>query len=989
MRTPRLLILWAFILFLNVCSYDNLSADTYEELSADADGLAQIVLIISSSQVVGQPLITEARIILLDSNSNQLTSYDLAAHPITLISETGLLVPNVLDNQALLTGGVINILAAQIVYQGPTGNVEIYATDGTISSSNVIVSFNGYDILDAFDFVGNDISQIYSGLPTTIHVTVQNRGTRVAYSQPTVKTYFKSGGGSIKHIFYQPHANGIIDTLPIKLETPNLNPGQDTMIIELSSEYLISSTILTSFSQKRIPVTVYELATFEVVENSLVPDTVYPGVTFSMAFDIAAIDFPGQIDSTHLVIKLADRANGTDLTTIYQGAPEPVSYTDGIIRYSGLNARIDTTAGLLPGNYYIKLEYELISGGNIFSLENNYPDSLTLLGSPSLSYISGSLTPTEVLGGDDIAFSFNITLSGVSFLEILPESTLFTITGVGFTSAVNLVIPSNILNQGVNTITTKQIYIPVDQMGENLTVNSWFSYRQAGSANYLKFRTDFGGQTIAVTELPEVKIISLDALLPNIPRVNTGQQFQMRSKIANLSEVLVKDLELVLSTNGNSVFDSQLVVDTILPFDTVDVYFSVTADTVINVNELFQLKVVSQNVEKLPPADDIEIIIIEEPALLLLSYNTEGINNGLVEPGDSVDLEISLTNYGQALTSSGRYRLSTGGIPMGIADPLNGNIVPNVPLKIRLVAPEMDTTTRISFALTELPRDLNYGEPADIEDTSFSFPVKIASLAADLFIKPGVISSLVTVGDINELFQLELTNTGTSSITDMLLKDITVVLSDHQGRPLPVRSLIEVGNTGFYENDEKVTTAVAGQDKLVLYFSDFIIKAAEQRTIVFKTQLVASPTESFSIHLDNFVVNAEFIDPYLAGEDVEVSSSSGDSTLIDNTFVTAGHTLATSFKIENNPFNPYQGPAGFRYYLKAASRVEFRIFSLIGEEVYARNMPEGDGLVGELNELNWDGRNNNGDMVYNGVYIAIIKILATGEEARMKVAVQK
>ena len=54
-----------------------------------------------------------------------------------------------------------------------------------------------------------------------------------------------------------------------------------------------------------------------------------------------------------------------------------------------------------------------------------------------------------------------------------------------------------------------------------------------------------------------------------------------------------------------------------------------------------------------------------------------------------------------------------------------------------------------------------------------------------------------------------------------------------------------------------------------------------------------------------------------------------------------------------------------------------------------RDIPEGGGTVGQLNELTWDGRNNNGDMVYNGVYIAIIKILATGEEARMKVAVMK
>ena len=51
-----------------------------------------------------------------------------------------------------------------------------------------------------------------------------------------------------------------------------------------------------------------------------------------------------------------------------------------------------------------------------------------------------------------------------------------------------------------------------------------------------------------------------------------------------------------------------------------------------------------------------------------------------------------------------------------------------------------------------------------------------------------------------------------------------------------------------------------------------------------------------------------------------------------------GASLAESFVIENNPFNPLEQPAVFAYDLEVPSRVEFRVFTLIGEEVYAEDV---------------------------------------------------
>jgi hypothetical protein len=98
--------------------------------------------------------------------------------------------------------------------------------------------------------------------------------------------------------------------------------------------------------------------------------------------------------------------------------------------------------------------------------------------------------------------------------------------------------------------------------------------------------------------------------------------------------------------------------------------------------------------------------------------------------------------------------------------------------------------------------------------------------------------------------------------------------------------------------------------------------------------------------------------------------------------------------LETNPWNPHQDPDGavsFSYYLAETGPVEFRIFTLIGEEVFAVILDEGDpGTESGVSQiLRWDGRNNQGDMVLNGVYVALLRAANTGEDARLKIAVVK
>jgi hypothetical protein len=111
---------------------------------------------------------------------------------------------------------------------------------------------------------------------------------------------------------------------------------------------------------------------------------------------------------------------------------------------------------------------------------------------------------------------------------------------------------------------------------------------------------------------------------------------------------------------------------------------------------------------------------------------------------------------------------------------------------------------------------------------------------------------------------------------------------------------------------------------------------------------------------------------------------------VNTTFAFKGQDLPASLVIQDNPFNPEVSPAVLSYELTAPSAIEFRVFTLAGEEVYSRDIPEGAAstAVGE-NLVTWDGRNNRGGLVLNGVYICSVKVVRTGQVARTKLALVK
>ncbi|MDZ7341480.1 MAG: hypothetical protein ONB27_08990 [candidate division KSB1 bacterium] len=103
--------------------------------------------------------------------------------------------------------------------------------------------------------------------------------------------------------------------------------------------------------------------------------------------------------------------------------------------------------------------------------------------------------------------------------------------------------------------------------------------------------------------------------------------------------------------------------------------------------------------------------------------------------------------------------------------------------------------------------------------------------------------------------------------------------------------------------------------------------------------------------------------------------------------------LKKSFRNYPNPFGTPDRPrTHFIYYLTEDCSIELKIYTLLGELVWSCAFDHTDrqgkrGLHQE-NDLTWDGRNQKGLSVLNGVYIAKIKT-STGESAQTKIAVIK
>ncbi len=500
----------------------------------------------------------------------------------------------------------------------------------------------------------------------------------------------------------------------------------------------------------------------------------------------------------------------------------------------------------------------------------------------------------------------------------------------------------------------------------------------------------FNFDITVLSDSPEQATVRIRRVIveaPNAPRINMNQNFEIICLVENLSEFNIADLRLNLSTNGFSILTAEQLVS-IPANDSIEVRYQVTAASEMNDNEVFTLEILSTNVNILNPVDNIASVIIEAPVNIELNHNLFNVHNGVVSRGSKFSIAIELKNLGTAQATSGFFELNTFGTDLGREYQPLGEIAVNEYIIFNFTAPMFDTTFEIEFSLTEIPIDVNTNHPAQINKTKLNFTFTVKSLDGSLFVEANKIGTNLLIPDrVKEMFQIGFTNQGHQDQSRIDVNSLEVYFTDQNNLPLNIEDKIALEETGFYDGNILISTAEISDNRITFTLNNFSISPLATNSLKFKSKFTKAINSPFNVVLDLRTIKAVYAEGPFINQSPEIRTS-GDKLILEIKYIFKGKTLENSVVVQNNPFDPRIEPLIFTYELTLVSAVEYRIFTLIGEEVFSKNVASGQSgtIVGE-NIFEWNGLNNNGLLVLNGVYIVSIKVLSTGEVVRTKVAV--
>jgi hypothetical protein len=142
----------------------------------------------------------------------------------------------------------------------------------------------------------------------------------------------------------------------------------------------------------------------------------------------------------------------------------------------------------------------------------------------------------------------------------------------------------------------------------------------------------------------------------------------------------------------------------------------------------------------------------------------------------------------------------------------------------------------------------------------------------------------------------------------------------------------------------------------------------------------------FTLTLDS----TSFVAKYqsAAGErDVPVIARFANHLLIQQQYTLVQKQLESSFFSYPNPFSPLREHATIVFNMETPQPSSLTIYTLTGDEVFKVDLPA-PAASGTPVTYDWDGRNQAGQVVLNGVYFAVLQVQGAGD-VRTKIAVMK
>jgi len=377
----------------------------------------------------------------------------------------------------------------------------------------------------------------------------------------------------------------------------------------------------------------------------------------------------------------------------------------------------------------------------------------------------------------------------------------------------------------------------------------------------------------------------------------------------------------------------------------------------------------------------------------------------IVRLGNEFTVNASLDNLGSADTY-GTYQLKLN-LPEGFTctTPLQiSTSLKTVSWRVKAPETRRQTTDTLVVRLLSAPFDLYSRQVADVVKDSAS--VLVSPEAGLLVAKPYVTKSTSMAlrgGQALPMLGLTLVNKDESVNNRSLLDTLRLVLRNRRGEIIPANSVISRIAAMRHDAPETaaaVNTAPGSNGRVILNFRQAdqdTIKGDEPFRLDIIVDILANTTVSdFSVSIDS----ASSIVSRDAVYQTRLMIADSLFNRVDylgftsGTLVIMNDQLTESFCNYPNPFGTVSRPVTkFVYYLKQASNVRLRIFTLTGDLVYAWEFnqtehPNQTSAGIHRDDIVWDGRNGRGMRVMNGIYLAYL-LTDYGERALTKIAVVK
>ena len=615
---------------------------------------------------------------------------------------------------------------------------------------------------------------------------------------------------------------------------------------------------------------------------------------------------------------------------------------------------------------------------------------ITIETRPVVTYRTGTLLPTTVYRGAEAEFSVGVNNSGTAVLELEVSTAELTIFAGERQLLTRLNAEQMRLGGGDSTLVFRPVFVPVDFPLQNDSIT--VSLRGTANGQEEMFTLRIPGNAVAIPFGAAARLVEVSADAPNMPNVNVGQAFSLFATIRNTGDEDLKDIKIQLSSNGSSLFEAQQVIEQLEIGRDTTIEFEIEASFTPNASEVFSVQIVeAEGAEsglaaliQPPLGNSNRAIVIQSPASLDLDariWSPVSAQDGVVGLGESFEITSIVNNLAQSVTSTGEVSLS---IVSGDFS-LNSAGTQLMTIGVRnfwdIMAPADEDTALIVVSVSTTPTELNSGLLAKVQDRADTIQiistVSQVGITVDFQAAP---AQLLSAGGEYEVITLDFRIFNAAA--NPYMNFIEFELRDRSNSVVAPSTIIASANLLY--NEQSNIGAVINGDAMRFNLGEELGMPTSGKITV---EIADQPGLSdFTLYIDSLSLSASY-QTAVGPRPVPITASFAQKLVIEQKFTLVPSNLTESFFAFPNPFSPLHESSTIVYNLGSAKPAKLTIYTLAGNEVLVREIPAPSSLSEPIQIL-WDGRNNDGQIVLNGVYIAVLAV--DGEaEIRTKIAVVK